>query len=189
VTKRFIADEEGEMAGMSQAKCPKCSGEFIKRVSRRGAFELLLSLLYIYPFRCQLCGHRFKLLRWRKMYRKALYDRREFERRPVSLKTSIWGESGEHGEGVVEDLSMLGCGITAGTAFREGSIVRLELHVPQDATPIVVQAGVVRHSGSSHSEIEFLRMQHSDRERLRALVQELFAERSAESDEKKAANA
>jgi hypothetical protein len=74
---------------MIETKCPKCSGEFIKRVSRRGAGEVLLSFLYIYPFRCQLCGHRFKLLRWRKVYHKAVYDGREFERLPVSLKTSI----------------------------------------------------------------------------------------------------
>jgi hypothetical protein len=174
---------------MIQAKCPKCSAEFIKRISRRGACELLLSLFYIYPFRCQLCGHRFKLLRWGKVYHKGFYNRREFERRPISLKTSIWGESGEHGEGNIEDLSVIGCTMASGVAFREGSIVRLEVHVSEDDAPIVVQAGVVRNTGTGHSEIEFLRMEYADKERLRVLVREALAEGGAEPDKKKAANA
>ena len=158
------------------------------RVSRRGGFELLLSVFYIYPFRCQLCGRRFKLLRWGKMYRKTYYDRRELERRPVSLNASIWGESGEHGEGTLQDLSLRGCRLTSGVAFRTRSIVRLELHVPNEDLPIIVQAGVVRNIGSSQSEIEFLRLQHVERERLRVLVKDLLAARVAEADDENAAS-
>jgi PilZ domain len=174
---------------MIQTKCPKCTGEFIRRVSRRGACELLLSFFYIYPFRCQLCSHRFKLLRWRKVYHKAFYDRRELERRPVSLKTCIWAESGDHGEGIIDDLAVTGCTMTSGSAFHEGSIVRLELHVAEDDAPIVVRSGVVRSRGTSRSEIEFLRIEHAERDRLRALVKDLAAHGGAQSGEKKAANA
>jgi hypothetical protein len=133
-----------------------------------------------------LCGHRFKLLRWRKVYHKAVYDRREFERLPVSLKTSIWAESGEHGEGIIEDLSVIECTLASDVPFREGSIVRLELYVPQIEAPIVVQAGVVRAIGTNHSQVEFLRMQHGERERLRVLIKDLLAERGASTNEKKA---
>jgi len=174
---------------MIQSRCPKCSGEFLRRVSRRGGLERMLSSFYIYPFRCQLCGHRFKLLQWGEMYRKTYYDRREFERLPVSLDASIWGESGEHDEGTLRDLSMGGCGLTTGVAFGEGSILRLELHVPDEDLPIVVQAAVVRNAASSHSEIEFLRLQHAERERLRVLVKELLAVRLADADDKNAASA
>lgn len=158
-------------------------------MSRRGGLERILSSLYIYPFQCQLCGHRFKRLQWGEMYRKTYYDRREFERMPVSLDVSIWGESGEHGEGTLRDLSMSGCGLTTGVAFGQGSILRMELHVPNDGLPIVVQAAVVRNAGSSRSEIEFLRLQHPERERLRVLVKDLLAARIAESDDKNAASA
>jgi hypothetical protein len=158
-------------------------------VSRSGGFERILSGFYIYPFRCQLCGHRFKLLRWGEMYRKTYYDRREFERMPVSLDASFWEESGEHGEGTLRDLSMRGCGLTTGVAFGEGSILRLELHVPDDDLPIVVQAAVVRNAVSSHSEIEFLRLQHAERDRLRVFVAELLAARNAETADKKPASA
>jgi hypothetical protein len=115
------------------------------------------------------------------MYRKTFYDRREFERMPVSLNAAIWGESGEHGEGTLRDLSMRGCGLTTGVAFGEGSILRLELHVPNNVLPIVVQAAVVRNAASSHNEIEFLQLHHPERERLRLFVKGLLAARDAEA--------
>ena len=123
------------------------------------------------------------------MYRKSYYDRGEFERMPVSLDASVWGESGEHDEGTLRDLSMSGCGLTTGVAFGEGSILRLELHVPNDDLPIVVQAGIVRNAASSRSEIEFLRLQHAERDRLRVFVKDLLAARIAETDDKNAASA
>jgi len=45
---------------MQPSVCPRCSSEHIKRVSRIGP-ERLISLFYIYPFRCEPCGHRFRL--------------------------------------------------------------------------------------------------------------------------------
>lgn len=54
---------------MPQLVCPKCSSNYVKRVSRIGS-ERLLSFFYIYPFRCQPCGHRFRLLQWRVTYTK-----------------------------------------------------------------------------------------------------------------------
>jgi chromosome segregation ATPase len=52
-----------------QRVCPKCSSDDVERVSRIGS-ERLISLFYIYPFRCQPCGHRFRLLQWGVTYRK-----------------------------------------------------------------------------------------------------------------------
>jgi len=54
---------------MLQPVCPKCSSDYVERVSRIGS-ERLISLFYIYPFRCQWCGHRFRLLQWGVTYRK-----------------------------------------------------------------------------------------------------------------------
>jgi hypothetical protein len=158
-------------------------------VSRRSGFERILSSFYIYPFRCQLCGHRFKLLQWGELYRKTFYDRREFERLPVCLNASIWAESGEHGEGTLRDLSMQGCGLTTSVAFSEGSILRLELHDPNDDLPIIVQAAVVRNAAPSHSEIEFLRLHHAERERLRLFVKGLLAAREAATKDRTTARA
>jgi len=168
---------------MASSNCPKCAGEYIARVSRRGALEQLLSRLYVYPFRCQMCGHRFKLLRWREVYRKTYYDEREFKRQPVSLTTAIWAESGQHCDATLQNLSIRGCRLAGGSAFGQGSILRLELHIPDDTLPIVVQAAVVRNAIALHSEIEFLQLQPPERERLRAFLRSLFASRKAEAEE------
>jgi transposase-like protein len=47
--------------------CPRCSSEYVKRVSRVGPGRLM-SLFYIYPFRCQPCGRRFRILQWGVTY-------------------------------------------------------------------------------------------------------------------------
>ncbi len=48
--------------------CPKCHSESVRRTGRKGLLERLLSRAYIYPFRCQDCGRRFKAFRWRTRY-------------------------------------------------------------------------------------------------------------------------
>jgi hypothetical protein len=58
---------------MPQPVCPKCSSDYVKRVSRIGS-ERLMSLFSIYPFRCQPCGHRFRLLQWGVIYTKIELD-------------------------------------------------------------------------------------------------------------------
>jgi hypothetical protein len=48
---------------------------------------------------------------------------------------------------------------------------------------------VVRNVGGSHCEIEFLRLHHAERERLRTLVKSLLASREAQLEHSKAARA
>ena len=60
--------------------CPRCSSEYVKRVSRVGP-ERLMSLFYIYPFRCQPCGHRFRLLQWGVTYTRIEEDQRTGRKR------------------------------------------------------------------------------------------------------------
>jgi hypothetical protein len=164
---------------MKHSNCPKCSGEFVKRVSRHGVLERLLSLFYVFPFRCQLCGHRFKLWQWGEVYHKTYFEGFEFEPLPVSLSVALWKESGEQGPGTLRDLSMRGCGITSGVALAQGNILRLELHIPEEPRAIVVQAAVVRTVTENHSQVEFLQLNSHERERLRALVRSESASRKS----------
>ena len=41
-------------------QCPKCGTDFVQRIRPDGVLERLACLLFIYPFRCQLCTHRFR---------------------------------------------------------------------------------------------------------------------------------
>jgi predicted RNA-binding Zn-ribbon protein involved in translation (DUF1610 family) len=44
--------------------CPECGGTPARRSHRNGLAEKTLGALYIYPFRCRLCGHRFFVWQW-----------------------------------------------------------------------------------------------------------------------------
>ena len=74
---------------MPRPLCPRCSREYVRRVSRVGLGERLISLFYVYPFRCQLCGHRFQLLQWGVKYKRIEEDRREYERMPVNFPVTF----------------------------------------------------------------------------------------------------
>jgi predicted nucleic acid-binding Zn ribbon protein len=63
--------------------CPKCSSEYVKRASRVG-LERLMSLFYVYPFRCQWCGHRFRLFQWGVTYRRIDLDSRAAHQRQLT---------------------------------------------------------------------------------------------------------
>ncbi len=44
----------------SEPRCPKCRSAYLHRSKRRGFVErTLLTTVSVYPFRCELCGHRF----------------------------------------------------------------------------------------------------------------------------------
>lgn len=44
--------------------CPKCRSQDVRRSRRRGAVDRVLGLAAIYPFRCQRCDRRFKVMQW-----------------------------------------------------------------------------------------------------------------------------
>lgn len=54
----------------SHIVCPACTNPRIERVRRQGLWEYLLSVIYIYPFKCAECGNRFRALEWGIRYRR-----------------------------------------------------------------------------------------------------------------------
>lgn len=59
-------------------QCPEGTNQFTRRVHRRGwSWEYLLSYLHLYPYRCQIYSHRFKVFKPSKRYAKRPIDRRE----------------------------------------------------------------------------------------------------------------
>jgi len=54
--------------------CPECGGTLARRAHRHGLAEILVSVMYIYPFRCQLCAHRFRALQWGIRYHRIAQD-------------------------------------------------------------------------------------------------------------------
>jgi len=158
---------------MPQPNCPKCSRDYVKRVSRVGFKERLLSIIYVYPFRCQLCRYRFRVMQWRVNYVRVEEDRREYDRMPISFPVSFAGDNID-GNGSVADISMNGCSIQANAELTEGSITRMALQISNQSPPVNVEAAVVRTVRKDHIGIEFLRFEQKDRERLQLFIRGLL---------------
>jgi hypothetical protein len=60
--------------GVVPVPCPACGDMPARRSHRSGPAEKLLSALYVYPFRCRLCGHRFFALQWGIRYHRTSPD-------------------------------------------------------------------------------------------------------------------
>ena len=100
---------------MADLKCPNCARDFVRRVSRAGLGERLLSVFYVYPFKCQLCGYRFRFFQWGVRYFRVEEDRREYDRMEMTFPVAFTSEAGS-GEGALVNVSMGGnITVAAGT--------------------------------------------------------------------------
>ena len=154
---------------MGGLRCPKCGRHIVQRVHRIGVVEHVLSAVYVYPFRCQLCGRRFRALQWRKRYVAQTAERREYERvglrAPITVVTSRGTVQGE-----VTELSMEGCTVTMAAPLSEGATVQAELHLLPDERPVAVAAAVVRSVRATTCGLHFARVRSEERIRLRGVV-------------------
>ena len=164
---------------MTHLICPKCYREYVMRVSRRGWKERLLGIFYVYPFRCQLCGYRFRFLQWGVRYRRVEGDRREYERLPMNFPVSFVGENIQ-GAGTVLEISMSGCTFRVLKQPPEG-IVRLALQISNELNPIEVEAALVRNVRQDYVGVEFLRFQPTERERLQLFIRGLLLGRRTQT--------
>ena len=57
-------DKGGHEEGGISRLCPKCQGARIFRSRRQGLVDWLLRAIRLYPFRCDICGHRFRCVTW-----------------------------------------------------------------------------------------------------------------------------
>lgn len=157
-------------------QCPQCGRDFVRRSHREGTLEHLLSVVFVYPFRCQLCAHRFLALQWGAHYKKEFVDQREYERLPVRRPAAFSGDQ-MHGEGTVTELSIRGCTLETGTRLVEGALLRMSFHPTGQDPSVEVEAAVVRSVRGSGAGLEFLRIQPQEKESLRRVLMRLHAER------------
>ena len=150
---------------MGGLRCPKCGRHIVQRVHRIGVVEHVLSAVYVYPFRCQLCGRRFRALQWRKRYVVQSADRREYER--VGLRAQVTVVSSRDTvQGEVTELSMEGCTVTMAAPLSEGATVQAELHLLPGQRPVSVAAAVVRSVRATTCGLHFTRVRAEERIRL-----------------------
>ena len=61
-----------DFSNSDHSQCPSCRKHTTRRSCRKNIFERILSLAYIYPFRCHSCATRFFKLQWGVRYKKVL---------------------------------------------------------------------------------------------------------------------
>jgi predicted RNA-binding Zn-ribbon protein involved in translation (DUF1610 family) len=135
--------------------CPLCGKNMILRAQARTLSESFLALLFIAPFRCQSCHHRFFRFRLGLVYPANIIDRREHLRIPVRLFLSFSGGRIK-GEGFVTDLSMGGCMIQSTTHVKVDDIFYLHITLPNHDKALEL-AAIVRSVTSRGVSFQFLR--------------------------------
>lgn len=163
---------------MAQLKCPKCSRQFVRRVARSGLAEAVLSLIYIYPFKCQICSFRFRTMEWGVRYVRVEEDNREYDRMPMKFPLTF-KDSGVDGKGTAINVSMGGCSFTTLNQVAIGMVLRLCLEISDDVAPVEVDAAVVRYVRGQSVGVEFLQWRQSERDRLQLFVRGLLIGRAA----------
>ena len=154
--------------------CPQCHRGFVRRSHRTGSAELLLSFVYVYPFRCQFCDHRFRA--WQPGLRETRQtpERREYDRIRADIPVRLSGLPGS-ARGRAVELSINGCTVNTDVMLADGAQVEVTLEGGPGVRPIIVPAAVVHSIRAGTAGLVFTELGATERERLRRLVQDLAA--------------
>jgi hypothetical protein len=158
---------------VSELGCPTCGSRFVRRSARQGLLERLLSVAYIYPFRCQLCNHRFRRRRPGERWQGQTVERREYDRLPVEFWSTLWWNE-RPGGGRVVDLSLDGCTLQTETPVQPGEVLQMRLEPGGGEPGIVVDVAVVRSVQTGRVGLQFVGVAGQEQARLRGVVRALL---------------
>ena len=132
-----------------------------------------MSSFFLYPYRCQICSHRFKAFKPFRRYVKKPVDRRQYECTEISLRATFSCPETQ-GEGKVVDLSVGGCRLNSDIQLKKETILKLDIRVPDEARTISVEGALVRTSQPTFLGLQFLRFSGNDQRRLgKVMLKEL----------------
>ena len=157
---------------MGPLRCPKCGQLRVRRCHREGPVDHALSVVYVYPFLCLVCGRRFRALRWGRRYTTQPAQGREVERIAVRAPLVVSG-AGARVDGEITGLSLQGCTAWTRVRLREGATVRLELLLEPAEPPVVVAAALVRSVRSDKAGIDFVGVSPDEERRIRRILTSL----------------
>ena len=130
------------------------------RVPSLSLGEQFQGLLFVSPFRCQVCGHRFLAFRLWRHY-PPVSERRTHERVPVRLALAFSGGRIK-GEGTLINISLGGCLIETSAPVKVDDIFHVQLFV-NEQEPAIEVAAMVRSIGAKGVGMKFLRSAREDR--------------------------
>jgi DNA-directed RNA polymerase subunit RPC12/RpoP len=149
-----------DLSGGPVLRCPDCRKESVHRVPCLSLNEQVKSLLFVSPFRCQVCGHRFLAFRLGRRY-PPVSERRTHERIPVRLALAFSGGRIK-GEGMLINISLGGCLIETTAPVRVDDIFHVKLFV-NDQEPAIEVAAMVRSIGAKGVGMKFVRSARENR--------------------------
>jgi c-di-GMP-binding flagellar brake protein YcgR len=152
--------------------CPRCRKDLVQQSPRRGLREAFWGVFCIYPFRCQLCTHRFLAFQWWWNRFINYYGRREFVRIPVRFQLTFSGKQ-VSGEGTVLNLSRQGCTIETATLTPHGELLYLRVQKADGQPLFEIEAAVVRYIAEKLVGVEFVRIHERELERLEKVIVKL----------------
>lgn len=154
--------------------CPECGMKMVRQASYRTAWERLLRVLCIYPFRCQLCTHRFLAA----FAGPRVDAQRDYERLlvwyPASFSSTALTTGGQiqNAEGTIVNLSIRGCQMKTELPLQPGDMLCLTF-TPTDQAgtpPVVIEQAVVRSSNGTTNGIEFISLDEAGEVRIRQII-------------------
>lgn len=148
--------------------CPRCQKTGLLRSYPQSPREHFASLLFVAPFLCSSCSHRFLASHLWLDDSTHPIDRREYLRIPVRFYLSFSGGK-VCGQGTVLDLSMGGCIIKSETQVHKDDIFYLQLSLGEGEPPLEV-AAMVRSVNARGIAFKFLRAAQENK-RLLAFIQ------------------
>jgi hypothetical protein len=98
---------------------------------------------------------------------------RKHPRFPVSLSGTLVHQNHFRHAGSVRNLSAKGCRIDSIISPFTGMQLAIQLHIPGETQPIVIDNATVRWSGSAGIGIEFLAVAPPHQDRLDRMIQQL----------------
>ena len=136
----------------------------MRRSSRVGAFERLVSVFYLYPFRCQRCAHRFRSVNWGQRYPHPAGERRDFDRMAVRLPARLTAGT-ESADAETTDLSVTGCAVRTSARFPPGTEVSVTLQLGSGQTVLIAEA-IVRAAHEGRVSLQFVHVAIEEQLRL-----------------------
>ena len=150
------------------AQCPRCGWRAGERSPRTGVYERLISRVYVYPFRCQVCMYRFRAFRFGVRYSRQGDDRREFSRSATRLP-AVASFHGKRSAAELTDISVSGGTIRSDLRPPAGALIQVEIQLP-DGRGVLVDGAVVRSVREDSLGLEFTWVRAPERARLQAFL-------------------
>jgi PilZ domain len=98
---------------------------------------------------------------------------RKYPRFPVSLSSTLVHKDQFRHAGSIQDLSAKGCRVESIISPFTGMQLTVQLHIPGETQPILIDNAAVRWSGSAGIGLEFLTIASPQQDRLDRMIQQL----------------